>query len=396
MERWRDIKLKIGIFAPEISQNAGGSYTFVTRLLYEITAGNLESNHEFVILTSTSVCIKGYETTKLPKLNNGLLDKFFLVFLRFLRFFLGRPLPGNSARIAKRVNRHIRKIEIDVIWCLAPNSIIFEIPYITTIWDLEHWNKPYFPEFHSESDSWAIHEECYESALVRATKIVVGTETGSNQINSIYGVPKERILVNPFPFEPTLTINNERNIDLILYPAQFWPHKNHLVLLKAILQLPETLKSRVKLVLTGSDQGNLSYIQNRVLELGLSRNVQILGFVSKDKLQELYATARITVFPSYFGPDNLPPLESLSYGTLTAVAEIPGAREYLGDSVMYFSPNDSKSLSLIIQQALLDEKWGVEKKKITSDFFADRTWKNYFRKVNAFFDEFSSIRENWE
>jgi glycosyltransferase involved in cell wall biosynthesis len=225
--------------------------------------------------------------------------------------------------------------------------------------------------------------------------IIVGTETGADQLNNIYGVPKERILINPFPIEQSTARESERNMDLILYPAQLWPHKNHMVLLKAISRLPDNLKSRVKLVLTGSDQGNLNHIQQKVLEYGLSQNVEFLGFVTNENLGLLYATARITIFPSYFGPDNLPPLESLSHGTLTAVAEIPGARDYLGDSVIYFLPNDSGALTEIIQQALQDGSWGIEKRVIASDLLINRTWRNYFLKVDAFLDDFSNTRENW-
>ncbi len=388
--------MKIGIFAPEITPTAGGSYSFVTQLLAEITAGKFECNHEFVILTSSEVPIDGFLTSKLPGLRNGAFDRFILGFLRLFKLFSGRPHPDNSARIANRVNRHINELGIDLVWCLAPNSIIFDVPYITTVWDLEHWIKPFFPEFQSGSESWAIHEESYRKANIRAAMVVVGTETGSNQINNIYGIPRERILVNPFPFEPSSKKENNRNSNLILYPAQFWPHKNHLVLLKAISRLPESLKSTVKLVLTGSDQGNLKHVQTKVLQYGLSKNVEFKGFIAKEVLQELYASARITVFPSYFGPDNLPPLESLSFGTLTAVAEIPGARDYLGDSVVYFLPNDFEGLSKILEQALLDESWGMEKNNLVSNLFGDRTWRNYFLKINSFLDDFSNTRENWE
>jgi glycosyltransferase involved in cell wall biosynthesis len=396
MTHWRDIKLKIGIFAPEITPSAGGSYSFVTRLLAEISAGEFESNHQFVILTSALGPIDGFPMSKIPRVSNGTFDKFILVFLRIHSFLLGRPAPSNSARIANRLNRHIRDLGIDVIWCLAPNHIIFDVPYITTVWDLEHWNKPYFPEFQLESDSWTIHENIYRIANVRAAMIIVGTETGADQLNNIYGVPKERILVNPFPIEPSAASAYERNMNLILYPAQLWPHKNHIVLIKAISRLPDNLKSRVRLVLTGSDQGNLNHIKQKVLEYGLSQNVEFMGFVTNENLELLYSTARITIFPSYFGPDNLPPLESLSHGTLTAVAEIPGARDYLGDSVFYFLPNDSEALARIIQQALEDISWGREKGEIASELLMNRTWKNYLLRVNAFLDDFSKIRENWK
>ena len=44
------------------------------------------------------------------------------------------------------------------------------------------------------------------------------------------------------------------------------------------------------------------------------------------------------VFPSLFGPDNLPPLEAIAHGCPAMVADIPGAREQLGSAVSYFQP----------------------------------------------------------
>lgn len=387
--------MKIGIFAPEIKPNAGGAYTFARMLLAEISHAKSESNHEFVILASTDLSVDNMISIKLPKLNNGLLDKFVLVLLRIIAMFKGKSLPDNSARIAKRINRQIRDLGIDVVWCLASNSIIFEVPYVTTIWDLEHWNKSYFPEFNLKPDLWVEYENHYSLANSRATLLVVGTQTGANQLNNIYGIPQEKILINPFPVVPT-SKSNSRDPNLILYPAQFWPHKNHLLLLKAIAQLPDAFKHRVRLALTGSDQGNLGYIKQKIFEYGLTRNVEIMGFVSEEELQGLYSTARITIFPSYFGPDNLPPLESLSHGTLTAVADISGARDYLGDSVIYFPPNDVTSVSSIILQAIKDANWGLEKNKTALEFFKDRTWRNYFLRIDSFFDEFSLVRENWK
>jgi len=388
------IYLKIGIFAPEIRPEAGGSYRFVTQLLAEISAIESTNSHEFVILTSSSLPVGKMISHKLPKLSNGLVDKFRLVLIRILALLNGKTIPSNSALITARVNRQLRGLEIDIVWALAPNSIVFEVPFISTIWDLEHWNKPYFPEFHAHSESWQNTENAYRIANSRAALIIVGTQTSAEQVNEIYGIPRERIFVNPFPLVQKST-KSERNPYMILYPAQFWPHKNHLVLLKALAQVPHDLRNKVKLVLTGGDQGNLDHVIEKITELKLTQNVEIKGFVYEEELQLLYRTARITVFPSYFGPDNLPPLESLSYGTLTAVADIPGAREYLADSVVYFPPNDFMNLAAILVQAITDVNWGDEKNEIIPILFYERNWTNYVAKMITLIDELSLVRENW-
>jgi glycosyltransferase involved in cell wall biosynthesis len=387
--------LKIGIYVPEIQPHAGGAYNFVTQLLERISTVGSVSKHEYVVLTSSSSSFNDLQTYPLPRLTNSLFDKFSLVLSRFVALLSGTTLPDNSSRIAKRINGLIRRTGIDIIWSLAPNSIVFNVPYISTVWDLEHWNKPYFPEFHPHSDSWINIEHTYRTVMTRAALVVVGTETGAIQINQVYGVPRERILINAFPLALNPG-NTAREPNLIVYPAQFWAHKNHLVLLKAVSQLPDHLRNQVNLVLTGGDQGNLSHIKRVVSRLNLSQNVKFAGFVSETELQNLYQTARIVVFPSYFGPDNFPPLESLSYNTLTAVADISGAKDYLGDAVVYFPPNDSVKLEAILMNALSDPLWGSEKAQIASLLFANRTWDNYVLNIDLALNDLSLVRENWQ
>ena len=88
--------------------------------------------------------------------------------------------------------------------------------------------------------------------------------------------------------------------------------------------------------------------------LGLEPHVSFEGFVSDDRLAELYSGAAALVFPSFFGPDNLPPLEAMQLGCPVIAANIPGAADQLGDAALLVNPRDSSDIAAGISRVLRD------------------------------------------
>jgi glycosyltransferase involved in cell wall biosynthesis len=50
--------------------------------------------------------------------------------------------------------------------------------------------------------------------------------------------------------------------------------------------------------------------------------VHILGIVTREDLLDLYVGARALVYVSYFGPENLPPLEAFGLGCPVIVSKV--------------------------------------------------------------------------
>jgi len=141
------------------------------------------------------------------------------------------------------------------------------------------------------------------------------------------------------------------------YPAQFWPHKNHLVILLALFNLvlkqDSVLADNLKIVFCGSDRGNLRSIKQYATELGIADRVLFLDFVSTDKLNFLYSSCLALIYPSFFGPDNLPPLEAMMHKTTVLAADVPGVREQLHRHAKYFNPNDYVQLSALMKELII-------------------------------------------
>src|SRR5205085_9896595 len=131
-----------------------------------------------------------------------------------------------------------------------------------------------------------------------------------------------------------------------------------------LLMALEFLKGRsgleLDLVLTGSDKGNLNHVLKTIAALGLTPQVHILGFVPKAHLHELYREAVCLAFPSFFGPDNIPPLEAFALGCPVVSAAVPGSEEQLGNAAVLFDPADPTDIARAIMNVHRDHELRAE------------------------------------
>ena len=92
--------------------------------------------------------------------------------------------PQNERQI--QIDQWIRMQQIDIVWFLHPMDTLVSVPYIATVWDLQHRSRPYFPEVSVTGWSWEERERTYSSILPRASYILTGTHAGKNEIVHYY------------------------------------------------------------------------------------------------------------------------------------------------------------------------------------------------------------------
>jgi glycosyltransferase involved in cell wall biosynthesis len=394
--------VRIGVYIGEFEPEIGGGFTFVDELTSALK--RMPSDHEFFFLTQYG---KGSATERtIPiagsKLPSSLLGRIRTKVARNLPLELAQwlPLPSDE----ERLNRLIQEHRLELIYYPFPMFIRSRAPSVVTVWDLAHRIHPAFPEVSFDGWTWEEREALYRKSLPRAMAIITGTETGRRQIERHYGVHSANVHVIPLP-TPSYILNTE-SADLewpekmgikapfLLYPAQFWPHKNHVNLLHALHLLRER-GVRLDLVLTGSDKGNLSYVRNQAEELKLEDSVHFPGFVERSVLVTLYKTCAAMVFPSFFGPDNLPPLESMALGAPVLAADIDGARDQLKDAALYFEPTSPESIAQAIE-ALVTNKNIADSLRLKGKQLADsRRIEKYVHALNDLFTKLAAIRRCW-
>lgn len=109
----------------------------------------------------------------------------------------------------------------------------------------------------------------------------------------------------------------------------------------------------------------------------------------------LYRQASALVFPSFFGPDNLPPLEAFALGCPVVAADVQGAAEQLGDAAIRVNPARPLDIANGILRVVKNEgsvKRLTEKGHEIADL---RTGAEYIMAIFRFFDEFDSSNSCW-
>ncbi|MGO7204911.1 glycosyltransferase, partial [Rhizobium ruizarguesonis] len=186
-----------------------------------------------------------------------------------------------------------------------------------------------------------------------AVAVMVASHQLLKSIVVRYGIDEERMIA--MPFEPSPFLSEAHSIDrtavlgnyglrdgYYFYPAQFWPHKNHIRILEAVSLLKQktAVNSDIHVVFSGADRGNLARIKQQAQRLGVSDNVTFLGFVPVDHMRALYEGALAVVMSTYFGPTNLPPLEAWAVGRpLVYSAHL---NEQVGDAALFADANDAE------------------------------------------------------
>lgn len=273
-----------------------------------------------------------------------------------------------------------------------------------TVWDLQHRLQPWFPEV-SKKGQWNSREKMYSQALGRASFVLTGTTASERELIRFYGVPPSRIrrLLHP---TPELDVNTTGDSSSLVpegwrgkywfYPAQFWAHKNHIRILLALQSLNMNEPSqKAYAVFCGSDKGNLEYLKHQAHELGVAGQVRFLGFVSHAQLLSLYRNSFALVFPTFFGPENLPPLEAFALGCPVIASDVDGAREQLGDASLLFDPYSAESL--VSQYVALRDSPGLRNKLIERGRLraSSYTVSHYLDDIFKILNEFEGRRITW-
>jgi len=402
--------MKVGIYLGKIAPIFGGGFTFQDEIFQALL--RLESKHTFVIfgqpqnrhleeaLTNNVQFVSlerndwERQLSTFNRIKARAMDK-----VPIMRDWVGSPY---KIWLKKTVADH----SIEFMWFVVPEYNEVDIPFVFTVWDLQHRLQPWFPEV-SADGRWLSRERMYAAAIQRAAAVIVGAEAGKEEIIHFYRIPPERVRLIPLPtprFALTASQTDGKEVlgkytipeGYLFYPSQFWPHKNHVGLLLATKLLKEKYDLVLPVVFVGSDMGNLHYVRKMVDELGLSSQVHFLGFVSREDLVGLYRNAFALTYLTFFGPDNLPPLEAFGLGCPVIASKVSGAEEQLGDAALLVDPKDEEQIAVAIKTLLDDES--LRDSLVSRGVARARKWtaEDFVQSVLSIIDEFEPFRRCWD
>lgn len=248
------------------------------------------------------------------------------------------------------------------------NYIDFVYPANSSLWpgrytvswipDFQH---RYLPKFFSKTE-YNIREKLFAELAAKSPVIVFTTQTVKNDFLKFYpdSTAITKVLSAPFYPNEDFYLKNPLEVqkkyqlpdNFILCCNQFWIHKNHPILFKALAILRQAGQD-VHLVCTGfkSDYRLPDYfdkIQEYIELLGINDHIHILGLIPRNDQIQLIRRSLFVVQPSLFEGLSMIVEECQAFGKNIILSDLDAHLEH-GYGI-YFERNNAQDLA----QKILD------------------------------------------
>jgi glycosyltransferase involved in cell wall biosynthesis len=242
----------------------------------------------------------------------------------------------------------------DTLFCpfTAPYFHVPGLPTISLVHDVQY---RLYPRFFSSAER-AERDRDFMRAVRQADRITCTSQFVRHAIIETGAVAPDRVvaihprlsrrLIRPEVDGADLLARWQLESDrFLVYPANFWPHKNHQLLLTALgMHRARHPDSRLKIVCTGERNQYFDAISTAAHRMGLADRVVFPGFVSDDQLATLYASSLGIVFPSLYEGFGLPVLEAMAFGKPVLCSRSTSLPEVAGDAALFFDPRSPRDL----------------------------------------------------
>jgi glycosyltransferase involved in cell wall biosynthesis len=274
--------------------------------------------------------------------------------LRRLPVSLARLLPDPAS---------LRRLGADVLLSPLQSASFHEprLPHAAVAYDVQEL---YHPGFFSPVE--LRRRAAFRADLRRCDRVVAISEATRGDLVTRAGLRPDRVSVihpaGPSGRQPVPRGELEARLGALgllpggyaLYPANFWPHKNHEGLLRAVAASPVAEDPSFRLVLCGALDDRRRAVESLSASLGLGPLILFLGFQPENDLTALLQGARFLVFPSHFEGFGIPVIEAFRLGVPVACSDLPALREVADGAAELFDPRDGAAFSRALESLWRD------------------------------------------
>ena len=353
----------------------------IARVVNDLSKRLIKDGHDVTVVTYREGNAPYFEDDKGVKVYR--VDNFMINPNNFIDWIMQM----NFNMIAKANEIIAKEGAFDVIhahdWLVAyaaktlKNS--YDIPIVSTIHATESGRNS---GIHDETQRYINDTEwmlTYES-----TEVIVNSNYMKRELQSLFGLPFEKINVIPngininmfngvekdYDFRRKYALDNEK---IILFMGRLVYEKGIQHLIAA---MPKILAGYhdAKLVIAGKG-GMLDELRAQVNSLGISNKVYFTGYMDSKQVCKMYKCADVSVFPSTYEPFGIVALEAMLSGTPVVVSDIGGLNEIVEhgvDGMKSYAGNPNSLadsiLALLYNPQLADSVVKKAKAKVKNEF----------------------------
>ena len=308
-----------------------------------------------ISIISNKTDFKVVEETQYPYLNHFDKNK-------------DHPLPLYK-RIAKKVlknfcdiSRFDKIIDVDIIFPIIYTKdpyledIIRNIPSVYWIPDFQEL---YMPELFKAEDLQFRIDNC-KTISKGKNPVVFSSNTVLNDYNRNYPNNTTNHIYQFAVFHPEINdidikkLFSQKNIPLKYFfcANQFWQHKNHTVIFKALKEL-KSIQDDIVVVFSGNENDNrnteyIAQLKAYIIEHNLQDNIRFLGFIDRKEQLVFLANALAVIQPSLFEGWSTVVEDCKAQNQFLLLSDIPVHKEQIHKNVLFFDPHSSSDLANIM------------------------------------------------
>ena len=246
----------------------------------------------------------------------------------------------------------VKKYSIDIISHYKPSNFCKTICWLP---DFQHTNLP------KNFDLKEIERRniLYNNMIENSSLVLLSSKNSAIDLKKF---SKKKIKFKVLNFVPYINFSNLRRKSIKKYnlsnyfiiPNQFWKHKNHLILVRAVNRL-KNKKLNLKLVLTGDSSSHKNYnvfndFINEIRKKKLENYFLYLGKVPYSTLVKLIYESKALVNPSLFEGWSTSVEEAKILHKKIILSSINVHKEQNPKFGYYFKPKDDLKLSYLINK----------------------------------------------
>jgi glycosyltransferase involved in cell wall biosynthesis len=359
----------------------GGAKVFVLELLRRLAERAPQT--QFVLLTQASAHqeLAALDSANLRRVmvlgaggTPGIRSLAIKIFSRALPH-----LPGRLRRAAGRLGyvlltaskrsgsgTLLRDLDADLLFCpfTAPTYFELNIPTVCVIYDLQYKT---YPEFFAPED--VVHRgRTFTDAARRSTALVAISNYSRDaaiaegkldpaDIKTIHLHISQHSLANAARDETILGRLLLVAGKYLIYPANFWKHKNHEMLLTAFgIARRSGLADDIRLVCTGAPGARQRWLARAARGLGLENHILFPGYLANAELLALVTNSAGVIFPSLYEGFGLPVIEAMATGVPVACSNVTSLPEVAGDAAILFDPRIPEQIAQAMVSLAHDEE----------------------------------------
>ncbi len=207
-------------------------------------------------------------------------------------------------------------------------------------------------------------EKSFARAAKYSSKVILSSKTAESDFHKYfpeYANKSDVLTFRTFPIslwydgEPQI-IQKEYNLPekFFIVSNQFWQHKNHLILFKALKLLQKKYIYPV-IICTGSINDPLqpnysNIILTSINELNLKEQIYLLGLIPRQKQIQLMRRSIAVIQPSLFEGWSTVVEDARCLGKPMIISDIPVHKEQNPPKSIFFKPNSPENLATALEE----------------------------------------------